>query len=401
MKKLISQAEAHAAIDLHLLPFPAIACPIEKCAGRILRQPICADRPFPPFDRAMMDGYALRADDLQTGDTLQIIGRIDAGSQPPPIDFIPHSCLEIMTGAVVPDYVDCIVPVEETEKLTERAIRLCQPDTIRRGDYIHPCGSDETAGTQLLAPGNRLGSREIALAATCGHTHIEVSKKPSLCLIGTGDELVEISQTPQPHQIRRSNTAALQAALARNHIPAGNQVHLPDELDGTLHMLDRLIGQNDVVLITGGISMGRKDFIPEALDSLGCQNHFHGVRQKPGKPFGFWSRNGCAVFALPGNPVSALVCLHHFVLPALGKAAGRTGTDLPTLVTLTSAAEAHPYLHRFLPVQRLPGNRACAKPFQNSGDMIRLLESDGYVVLPPDIKNSDATGTEFAFNTWY
>ncbi|MGC6455895.1 MAG: molybdopterin molybdotransferase MoeA [Coraliomargaritaceae bacterium] len=401
MKELISPAKASEAIDKYLLRFPTIHCPIDECAGRILRESVYADRSFPPFDRAMMDGYALRAEDLQTNTLFAVTGRINAGNAPQALGQSSHKCIEIMTGAVVPPDVDCIVPVENVEIANEGKIRINQPDTIHSGDFIHKAGSDREAGAQLLSPGRVLGSREISVAASCGYEGIKVSKLPTIGLVGTGDELVDIGQKPAPHQIRRSNALALQSALTRKHLPTYSSIHLRDDLDETRQKLETALKENDILLISGGISMGKKDFIPQALDALRLECHFHGVQQQPGKPFGFWTHDDGAVFTLPGNPISALVCLHHYALPAIERAMGRANQPKPVSLPLETPAALHSTRTRFLPVQILSGNRLRPRPIQNSGDLVRILESDGYIVIPPGNEKQTADGTEFAFHPWF
>ena len=398
MNPLIQPGEARSLIETQLRRLPAIDCPIDKCAGRILRGDIVADRPLPPFSRAMMDGYALRVADIPKVDAFKVTAQADAGSPAQVLDATPGSCIEIMTGAVVPEGADCVVPYEETELRGNGSIRLNAPNDPKPGDAIHPLGSDHSSGEALIRAGRVIGSREVAIAATCGYTTLRVTKLPSIAIVSTGDELVPVSEAPETHQIRRSNDLCLETALARAGFPAQERVHLIDEPTSATAALSNLIAANGIVLISGGISMGKKDFIPGALSGIGLTCYFHGVAQKPGKPLGFWSNENCAVFALPGNPLSTLTCLHHYVLPALDKASGGTATRHSTVI-LTEPAQSRPHLTVFLPVSLGANNAATPRPTHNSGDLVGILDSDGYIELPPS-EDPYPAGSTFTFYPW-
>lgn len=400
MNPLIPPSQAAERIRHEIPQFPSIDCPIDKCAGRILREDMLADRPLPPFDRAMMDGYALRFADIAAGHSFRILGQAPAGQPAATLDKAIGSCIEIMTGAVVPVGADCVVPYEETERGADGEIRLTSPDTLRSGNAIHPLGSDHEAGEVFVRSGRLLGGREIAIAATCGYASLKVTKLPAIAIVSTGDELVDVATQPEAHQIRRSNDLSIETALTRAGYSAQKRVHLQDDAASIAEALPSLIAENDVVIISGGISMGQKDFIPEALRDAGLTCHFHGVAQKPGKPFGFWTNKDCAVFALPGNPISTLTCLHHYVIPALFAASGQTTAIRKTSVTLNECVKARDDISIFLPVEMGPGNRATPRPINNSGDLVRILESHGYIELPPTLEKSYPIDSEFTFHQW-
>lgn len=381
-----------------MLLFPRIDCPLDRCAGRILREPILADRPFPPFNRAMMDGYALRLADLAQGNSFRIEAKAMAGEPLSALACDLGSCVEIMTGAVVPEGADCVVPYEETERLEDGTIRLSSPTKVKVGDAIHRLGSDYTKGKPLIQPGRLIGGREIAIAATCGYAKLKVTKLPSIAIICTGDELVEVSTQPESYQIRRSNDLSAETTLSRAGFSAKERIHLKDEASNLSKTLLKVIEENDVVIISGGISMGKLDLIPGVLTGIGLTCHFHGVAQKPGKPFGFWSRPKSAVFALPGNPISTLTCLHHYVLPALHEASG--GDPLkPRFAQLAGTAVGHPCLTVLLPVALDANNRATPRPTNNSGDLVSILDSDGYIELPPATEPFDPQRA-FPYTPW-
>jgi len=401
MKSLIAPTKAHKRIFENLPALPAIACPLAQCAGRILQATISADRPFPPFNRSMMDGYALRASEIEADGTFEIVVQAPAGVPQQSLEGNPRVCAEIMTGAVVPTDADCVVQYEVTGRIDATHMQLLDPSDHAVGDFIHPLGSDRPAGEALLLPGSLIGAREIAIAASCGCATLLVSKLPSIAIVSTGDELVAVSEIPAAHQIRRSNDVMIQAALVRIGLPTCQFAHLPDEPEASQAQLAALIQQNDIVLISGGISMGKKDYIPAALNALGLHCHFHGVAQKPGKPLGYWTQPNCAVFTLPGNPLSTLTCMHQYVLPALFQAMGQTQATSPRQVTLAAPVKARDDLTIFLPVSLGANNQATPQPANNSGDLVRICKSDGYIALPPTQEKGYPQGTAFDFHPWY
>ncbi len=401
MKSLINPTQAQRRILANLPPLPAIDCPLQKCAGRILRETITADRPFPPFNRSMMDGYAIRAADIDGSGIFEITVQVPAGTPEQILGNTPRACAEIMTGAVVPSDADCVVQYEVTRRIDETHMQLLDPVDHATGDFIHVYASDRPAGEVLLQAGTLIGAREIAVAASCGCATLSVSKKPAIAIVSTGDELIAIDESPCPHQIRRSNDVMIDAAFKRVDLPACQFAHLPDDPDTSQSQLADLIAANDIVIITGGISMGKKDYIPAALNTLGLQCHFHGVAQKPGKPLGLWSQTDCTVFTLPGNPLSTLTCLHHYVLPALFHAMGQSQMAASSAVQIDSKIPARDDLTVFLPVKRNTHNQAGPQPANNSGDLVRILQSDGYIELSPTPEKSYPAGTSFDFHPWY
>ena len=383
------------------LPYlPAIDCPLEKCAGRELRKAITADRPFPPFNRAMMDGYAIRLADREKVNSFAIFSQAPAGT---PQQTLPNkigTCIEIMTGAVVPNGADCVLRYEDTKLNRSGKMELIESVDLQLGEAVHPMGSDQAEGSELLSQGRIIGSREIGIAATCGHSVLKVAKLPSISIVSTGDELVEVDTIPEAHQLRRSNDVAIETALARAHLRAEQRAQLPDDKTVSKEHLQKLITTNDFLIITGGISKGKKDYIPEVLSELGLENHFHGVAQKPGKPFGYWSNASCGVFALPGNPLSVLVGLHRYVLPALFKAMG-ADSKKPLTVELRDEVPAHPKLTYFLPAKLEKNGSAIAIPANNSGDFVSILQTDGFIELAPSDTRSASASSEATFIPWH
>ncbi len=359
----------------------AESCRLEDACGRVLRQEVTADREFPPFDRAMMDGYALRFAELTTGRTFRVTGSAPAGQPRVSMTEEAATCIEVMTGAPVPEGADCIVPVERVSGAGGGEIVVDAHFAGNAGLFIHRAGSDAAMGERFLQSGMRLGSREIGVAASCGAAVLEVSRLPRITIIPTGDELVAVTAQPAAHQIRQSNGHSIRAALQAAGYSAALQTPLKD--DAAVSDLSPAMETSDWLIFTGAVSKGARDFLPEMFARLGCTMVFHGVAQRPGKPAGFWlGPRGQAIMALPGNPVSALTGLHAFVLPALAVGAGELPTA-PRFVVPSKPLDGLPEMTLHLPVTLGPDGRAVAAPTGNSGDFIGLLRSDGFVTIPP------------------
>lgn len=374
------------ALDLllkHTPLLPVERCRIESAAGRVLRSEIRADRDFPPYDRVMMDGYALRSVDLLGGRVFRIAGQAPAGRETAVMPDEPGSCLEVMTGAPMPRGADCIVPVEETTRTNAGEIAIAPGFGHVAGGFIHPRGSDAREGELLLESGVLLGSRQIGVLASCGAAWVEVSRKPDITVLSTGDELVAVDETPAPHQIRQSNGHAIRCALERSGHPAIHVGSLADDPHAARVVLADRLAASDFIVLTGAVSKGARDFIPTLLDALGCARVFHGVAQRPGKPAGCWlGPRGQVIMALPGNPVSALTGLHAFVLPSLAVASGLP-LPKPRLAVPGERMDGLSGMTQHLPVALGTDGRVLAAPTGNSGDFIGLLKSDGFVTLPP------------------
>lgn len=392
---MLSFSQALDALIRNTPLLPLEHCRIEHAAGRVLRQEIRADRPFPAYDRVMMDGFALRFSDLSGDRRFHILGQAPAGGQQATLPDSPRACLEVMTGAPLPLGADVIVPVEETTRAGDE-IRVSPGFEAVPRRFVHPAASDAGAGDLLVRPGVLLGSREIGVAASCGLAWLDVSRSPKISVLATGDELIPVDQTPEPHQIRQSNAHALSCALARAGHPVAATDCLRDDPAKAGERLQKHLAASDWLVLTGAVSKGAKDFIPSLLDSLGCVRLFHGVAQRPGKPAGCWlGPAGQIVMALPGNPVSAITGLHAFVLPALAIASGLP-LPKPRPVVPAGRLDGLPGMTQHLPVTLGDDGRAHAAPTGNSGDFIGLLRSDGFLTLPP----RGAFPAAFPFTPW-
>ncbi len=361
-------------------------CAISEAHGRVLRSDLRADRDLPPFDRVTMDGFALRASAVAGGiSRFRVEATQAAGMRPFDLGPKDDACIEVMTGTVLPAGADCVIPYEETAReggwVAVRPAKAAAP-----GDNVHRRGSDHKMGEVIVRAGARLSGREIAVAAACGHPALTVAHSPKVAVVSTGDELVEVDALVAPHQIRRSNDHSLRAALIKAGYPRADRFHLRDVRHEIEHMLWHIIAEYDVVLITGGVSKGKFDFLPAELERQGVRKVFHGVAQRPGKPFWFGlSARLTPVFALPGNPVSSYTCLHRYVLPALDHASGMI-PKAPLLAALAQPVAVRQGLAWLVPVRLSSGPRAelFATPgaVGTSGDFAGLVGTDGFVELP-------------------
>jgi len=290
-----------------------------------------------------------------------------------------------MTGAMLPGGTDAVIPVERIWREADKANVEVTLEVAAR-QFIHPRGSDRPAGSVLLEPGSRLGPPEIAILAGAGRSEVEVAAAPRVAVISTGDELVEPGQPVAPHQIRSSNDWGIAAALERHCGANVTRALLKDERDLLLARIAALHDENDVLILSGGVSMGRFDLVPGVLEQLGVALVFHKIEQRPGRPMWFgMSRDSKPVFALPGNPVSTLVCLYRYVLPALGRALGLPVAEHEQ-VRLAEELSFAPDLVYFLPVTLTWSADGTAlawpRPTNTSGDFVSLANTTGFVELP-------------------
>lgn len=398
---MLSTSEASSAIASTLRPLGIEQVALARACGRVLRQTVRAERDQPPFDRVMMDGIAVRYSDLANGmRELPVQGMLAAGD--PATKLEPGKALEIMTGAPLPTGADCIIPVERIS--IEGTTALLEVDyEPGQGQFIHRRGSDYREGAELLVAGSYIGPLELAIIASAGLAEVAVSAEPAIGVVSTGNELVPAGQPVAPHQIRLSNGPALVAMLESEAGAKAEHAHLPDEPREMLRRIGELLERCDVLVLSGGVSMGKADHVPRVLGELGVEVVFHKISQRPGKPMWFgMTPAGKAVFALPGNPVSSLVCCRHYVIPALRTMAGLR-TPAPEFAALAQDVAFEPRLTNFLPV-RLVSNAAAqvlAMPVQTntSGDFASLAGTDGYVELAPE-RSRFPSGTVLPLHRW-
>ena len=366
------------------------AVPLLGSLGRTLAAPVLADRDQPPFPRSTRDGFACRAADLTSGNALHVVGLLRAGDPWTGPALQPGQALEIMTGAPVPAGADCVLMVEHAA-LNGSLIRTDRQ--LAAGENIVPAGAEARSGSTIVPAGTRIAPPHIAAAAACGYPTLSVYSRPRVAILSTGDELVPVDSRPLPHQIRNSNSYSIAAqALERGGAP----ILFPIVRDD-LAAIEDAIGQaldSDLLILSGGVSMGKYDFVEQALLNLRAEFFFTGVRIQPGRPvvFGRLPANGGYryFFGLPGNPVSTMVTFALFAAPLLAALSGRTREGSgPTFAQacLASSIPAKSGLTRFLPAY-LEGDaeHALVRPisWQGSGDQAAAARTNCFLVAPED-----------------
>jgi molybdopterin molybdotransferase len=383
---MIEPQAAETLISEHLACLPIESLPVGQCAGAVLRENIYAERDQPPFDRVAMDGVALASSAVAGGRRRFRLQATQAAGEPPTALTSDENCVEVMTGAVLPGGCDAVVPVE---RLHSDAGFVAIQATLDVAPWknVHRRASDRAQGALLLATGSVLNAPEIAVAASAGMARVRVSSQPAIVVVSTGNELVEPGDPIAPHQIRRSNAYAVVAALRQRGFQRVADDHLPDDAALLRERLRLHLHTHEVMILSGGVSMGRFDLVPKALEDIGVRCVLHGVSQRPGRPMWYGTSNeGHSVFALPGNPVSTLVCLVRYVIPALYAAMG-TPAATRERVALSAPIHWETQVTGFIPVRL--ANDDWARPWatpcptNGSGDFASLAMTDGFVELPP------------------
>ena len=382
--RMLGTEEAAAAIAATMPAFGTERVSVQQATGRILRETVRAERDQPPFDRVTMDGIAISFNAIDNGQrSFPVQTTLHAGDPVVELADSTH-CIEVMTGGVLPRGTDCVVPVERI-RIRDNVAELAPGYRPERRQFIHARASDHAKDTAVLFPGTVISPMAIAIIASCGLSEITVSKQPVIRVLSTGSELLPAGQTIAPHQVRLSNGPALLAMLQAQQFDDCRHEHLLDEPAILQQRIAAHLEAAGVLLLSGGVSMGKKDFVPQVLLELGVKLVFHKISQRPGKPMWYGTGPaGQAVFALPGNPVSTLVCCRHYVLPALLAASGRTLPG-PQWAVLTEDVTVSGELTVFQPV-RLTSDvdgivRAQPVATNTSGDFTALGGTDGYVEL--------------------
>jgi molybdopterin molybdotransferase len=356
---------------------------IWESLGFVLAQQIKTDREYPPFNRSTRDGYAVRAADAPQGADLRCTGEIKAGDTvTSPLSR--WTCVQIMTGAAVPAGADAVVMIEHTQRDGDK-VRFDR-DT-RPEQNIVPRGSEAESGQAILSPGTRLGYAELALAAQVGQTELLCAARSRVAILSTGDEVVLVDQKPGPFQIRNSNSVSL---AAQTKITGGEPVLLgnaPDRLEPLRAKIERGL-REDVLVMSGGVSMGKYDLVETVLKDLGAEFFFDAVAIRPGKPAVFGRCRDTFFFGLPGNPVSTMVTFELFVTAAIDLLNGAKARPLPLVqAQLGVALKEKPGLAHFLPARaEWQGALPEVKPltWQGSGDVAALARANCFLVVPAD-----------------
>ncbi len=391
---MLEVADALAEVLARVRPLTPMSWPLSPAVlGQVLAEDVCAEADSPPFPKSLRDGYAVRAADCKTANVeLRVVSEIAAGVVPnTPIHV--GECARIFTGAPMPDEADAVVMQEDTQALDGERMRITD-ERVKPGQWVYARGTEMRAGDVVLAAGTVLNPAALGVLAGLGLTQAKLFPTPRAFVLPTGNELVEPGQPLKPGQIRNSNGPMLAAQVVRAGGIATQRGIGPD----TVHALRTLIGdeldRSDVVLVAGGVSVGKFDLVPAVLEELGVAVHFRQVRLKPGKPLLFGTKGNTLVFGLPGNPVSASVCFELFVRPALRVLAGQTHpgpftTKLPLAESIAEVNDRPTYRPAKLELGDV-GYSVRPLPWLGSPDLRGLQPADALIVLPPGESRLDA-----------
>jgi molybdopterin molybdotransferase len=391
---MISYQQARSIVAEHvgkIQPAPATeSVPLSEAHGRVLAQHVAADRDYPPFDRSARDGYAVRASEAHAGAALICAGEIKAGDVPTAFSG-DGACLQIMTGAPVPSGADAVVMVEYTQR-DGNTVRFSRHTEISQN--VIPQGCEAKRGQIVLRSGSRMGYAEIAQAAQVGAAEVSCSRRPRVAILSTGDEIVPYQQTPGPFQIRNSNAVSLAAQV---RAAAGTPVLLGHAVDREAELQEKISQglREDVLLLSGGVSMGKYDLVENVLREMGARFFFDAVAIRPGKPAVFAMCQGKPVFGLPGNPVSTMVTFELFVAPAIDLLSGAPLPPLPFVeVILGEDLHEKKGMTHFLPARvDWPANAVGtvrALRWQGSGDIGAMVQANCFLVVAPELEHVPA-----------
>jgi molybdenum cofactor synthesis domain-containing protein len=399
---LIAPQEALRIVLSNVRPLAARRVPLGRALHGYLAESVRSDRDQPPTDRSAMDGYAVRSADLGTTPVrLRLLGEVAAGAAPR-LRVRDGACVAVLTGACVPPGADAVVPVELTQRdADEVVVRAAVP----RGAHVRKRGGEARRGDVLLAKSCRLGPAEIGVCAMVGRAEVKIHSRPRAAVLCTGAELCDVGERVGSEQLRDSNGPALLAALAEQGIVKARRTMVGDDPGAIAASLRRAVRTYHVVLISGGVSVGRYDFVPEAVRRIGGEVRFHGVGMKPGKPTLYATLpDNRHLFGLPGNPVSALAALHEFAVPALRRLSGAAETACHPVawVRLDRPARSEGTRTYFAPAQvnhTKEGPAAVTVVSQGSADIVAASKADGVVVVPRGTSELPA-GTMVEFHPW-
>ena len=394
---MISAKEALKTVLNSAQDFGVEEIPFLKSVGSILKEEIFADRDFPPFNRVSMDGIVIDYTSFKNGQRAFKIEGIQAAGSEQITLLDTKNCIEVMTGAVLPNNANTVIRYEDVT--IENGIATITIDTINKGQNIHTKGKDGKSGALLIQKNTIISAAEIGVLATVGKSVVKVAKQPKVMIVSTGDELVGVAETPLAHQIRRSNVFTLVSLLKRLHIPSETD-HITDDKPILKSKIATYLKEYDVLLFSGAVSKGKYDFLPEVFEELGLEKRFHKVAQRPGKPFWFGysaasiiSNKGgnvnrdkkTIVFGFPGNPISTFVnCLAYFY-PWYYKSVGLEVAEETAI--LAEDINFKPNLAYFLQVKLVSENGLLmAYPItgNGSGDLASLVKADAFIQVPSD-----------------
>lgn len=396
---MINIAEALELVRKNALKLETEIVPLEDCSGRVLAEEIRADRDYPPFNRSAMDGFAVRSGEYQEGMFYAIADTLLAGDYRER-EYRSGEVIKIMTGAPVPDSFDAVVKAEDAETENDK-VRFKLP-AVGVFEHIARRGEDLKKNETAFNPGQRISPPEIALLASLGCSVVKVFKSPAVSVISTGDEVKSVGEPVLPHQIRNSNGPVLTAFFKKFGVDDVVGSLVGDNPEVLRIALEKAISSSDVVVLSGGVSMGEADFVPEVLRNLGVEKIFHKVKLKPGKPVWFGKKpGGPVVFGLPGNPFSSQVTFKLFIEPFLRESyqlAPQKLLYLPAAFERTKFGELEELIPAILTEEGgVSKIKACA--FNGSGDVTATALSEGLVVHPAGL-SAIKRGDIVAFFSW-
>jgi len=373
--------------------------PLDRAGGRVLASAVVADRDMPPFNRAMMDGYALRAADYSRSRPFPVAGEVPAGVAPD-VRVPPGACVKIATGAALPDACDTVIQHEASDRGNPVTFTL---DRVEAGQAVHPRSADAREGDVLVPAGTLLAPQHLGMAVATGATSLEVRRRPRAAVLTSGDE-VRPADTPlaqlQPHQIRNSNSVMATDLLRGFGAEPVASHHLPDQRGTTIEAVRRAIETGDLVITIGGVSAGERDHFPEAFDAGGVQRFLVGASIQPGRPIVVGRTAGNVIIvALPGNPVSALACACLFIWPIVRAMLGLP-SQLPWReIELAEAVKPNAHRRAFRPAILRNDGRAVVPKWAGSGDLAHTAATHGLLELPVQDRPV-AVGTRLRFLAW-
>ncbi|MCF3110656.1 molybdopterin molybdotransferase MoeA [Niabella sp. CC-SYL272] len=380
----ITVAQADKIIQSQIGNYGTEEVGYDSALGRILAENIVCDRDLPPFNRATVDGITIDFNAYAEGVRSFKIKAVQAAGEPPVPISAKDECIEIMTGAALDHSVNTVIRYEDIDIVNGTA--TIKNIEIIKGQQIHLQGRDKKRGDQIANADCIITPALLGLLAAVGKTNVLVKKVPRIKIITTGDEMIEAEKAPTPYQLRRSNGIVIKSVLEKHHVTA-DVAHLADDAELIKKELARCLNDYDVLLMSGGVSMGKFDYVPRVLNALGVEALFYKVLQRPGKPFWFGSyKRQKPVFAFPGNPVSVFMCLHRYFIPWLNASLGIT--DRPQYAVLQTDIRFAPALQYFVQVQ-LRSNTdgrlmATVHDTNGSGDFSHLTDTDAFMELPLD-----------------
>lgn len=378
---MITYEEALETVLSTASPNKTTSIPLHQAIGQVLAVDIIADRDFPPFNRVAMDGIAINYEGYQKGNREFIIQEtVGAGEPKATLQNTSH-CIEIMTGAVLPDNCDTVIRYEDLDKKEDRFEIMID---LKQGINIHNQGKDLEKGSVVLQKGKQIQSMDINAMASVGISQVKVFAKPKCAILSSGNELVPIESIPLPHQIRQSNNHMILSTLQQLGVHC-DIFHLADDKEIIRNRLQVILNDYDAIIMSGGVSMGKYDYIPQVLEELSCKMLFHKVSQRPGKPFWFGTFGLKPIFAFPGNPVSTLSCFTVYFMPWLRASLGLDSIyGFP--VQLANDVDFRPPLTYFaqavITVNQKGVNVGQVPPRRGSGNIVYPTTMDGIVILP-------------------